>query len=166
MGMGSHQGLSLSIFYPQCLPLEPLGWSVGRDVALKQAELWVLVAAGWGDEFHVADGSLSGLMVDGPVDLAKVICLEDALPRSWYGFQTNLSAWPIVPLSFECRARILPGCSLWHWFEFPIDLSYFLTFGNKFGIKYFTWCLVWCMHAWYKNMKWHIMLKNIWPTLT
>ena len=28
----------------------------------------------------MADGSLSGRMVDGPVDLAKVMGLEDALP--------------------------------------------------------------------------------------
>ena len=45
-------------------------------------ELWVLVATGWGDEFHVADGSLSGRMVKGLVDLAKVMGLEDSLPRS------------------------------------------------------------------------------------
>ena len=25
----------------------------------------------------------------------------------------------------------------------------FLTLENKFGIKYFTWCLVWCMHGWH-----------------
>ena len=80
-------------------------------------------------------------MVEGPIDLARVMGLEDALPRSWYGLQTNLPVWPIVPLFLRCRARILPGCSLWHWFELPIGPPYFLTFGNKFCINYFTWCI-------------------------
>ena len=45
-------------------------------------ELWALFVAGWGNEFHVTDGSLSGRKVEGPVDLARVTGLEDALPRS------------------------------------------------------------------------------------
>ena len=45
-------------------------------------ELCALVVAGWSDKFHIADGSLSGRMVEGLVDLAKVMDLEDALPRS------------------------------------------------------------------------------------
>ena len=32
-----------------------------------------------------------------------------------------------------------------------ISLPYFLTLGNEFGIKNFTWYLVWCMHAWYEK---------------
>ena len=42
----------------------------------------MLVVAGWGDEFLVVDGSLSGRMVDRPVDLEKMMDLEDALPLS------------------------------------------------------------------------------------
>ena len=93
-----------------------------------------MVAAGWGNEFHVADGSSFGRMAEGPADLAKVMGLEDELPC----LQTNLSIWPIVPLSLRYRAQILLECFLWHRFELPIGLPYFLTFGNKFGIKYFT----------------------------
>ena len=48
----------------------------------KQAELWALVAVGWGDQFHVENGSLSERMIKGPVDLARVMGLEDALPQS------------------------------------------------------------------------------------
>ena len=48
----------------------------------KQTELRALVAAGWGDEFLMADDSLFGQMVEGPVDLAKVMGLEDALSQS------------------------------------------------------------------------------------
>ena len=92
-------------------------------------------------------------MVEGPVDLAMVTGLEDALPRFGCGIQMNLSIWPVVPLSLGCRARILLGCSLWHWFELSIGLPYFLTFENKFGIKHLTWCFVWCMHAWYKKYR-------------
>ena len=77
-------------------------------------------------------------MVEGLVDLAKVTGLEDAPPWFGYGLQTNLSIWPIVPLSLGYRAQILLECFLWHRFELPIGLPYFLIFGNKFGIKYFT----------------------------
>ena len=73
-------------------------------------------------------------MVEGPIDLAMVMGLEDELPC----LQTNLSIWPIVPLSLGYRAQILLEFFLWHRFELPIGLPYFLTFGNKFGIKYFT----------------------------
>ena len=45
----------------------------------------MLVAVGWGDELHMTDGSLSGRKVEGPVDLARVTSLEDALSRSLYG---------------------------------------------------------------------------------
>ena len=48
----------------------------------KQAGLWALVAEGRGDEFRVADGWLFGQMVECPFDLAGVMGLEDALPRS------------------------------------------------------------------------------------
>ena len=46
----------------------------------KQVKLWVLIAVGWGDEFLVSDGSSSGRMVEGPVDLTRVMGLEDGLP--------------------------------------------------------------------------------------
>ena len=108
-------------------------------------------AVGWSNKFHVADGSWSGWMVEGPVDSVRVMGLEDVPPQFWCGFQTDRSIWSIVLLSLECHAQILLECSLWHWFELPIRLPYFLTFGNKFGIKYFTWCLVWRMHAWYEK---------------
>ena len=42
--------------------------------------MWVLVVAGSSDGFLMADGSLSGRMVEGPIDLARVMGLEDALP--------------------------------------------------------------------------------------
>ena len=48
---------------------------------MKAGGAWALVVAGWDDEFHVANGSLSRRMVDEP-DLAKVMGLKDALPRS------------------------------------------------------------------------------------
>ena len=44
-----------------------------------------------------------------------------------------------APLTHAC---ILLEYSLWRWSELPNDLPYFLTFGNKFGIKYFTWCFL------------------------
>ena len=90
-------------------------------------------------------------MVEGPVDLARVMGLEDAPPRFRCDFQTSLSTWPVVLSSLGYHVRILLECSLWHWFELPIGLPYFLTFENEFGIKYFTWCLVGCMHAWYEK---------------
>ena len=87
-------------------------------------------------------------MIWGLVDLARVTSLENALPRSWYSLRTNLSVWPIVPLFLRYRAQILLECFLWHWFKLPIGLPYFLTFGNKFDIKYFTWCIAMpMMHA-------------------
>ena len=58
----------------------------------KQVELWVLVAAGLGDKRLMADGSLFGQRVEGPVDLAMVMGLEDELPC----LQTNLSIWSIA----------------------------------------------------------------------
>ena len=64
----------------------------------KQAELWVLVIAGWGDELRVADGSLFGQRAEGLVDVARAIGLEDALPY----LQTSLSIWPIAPPSLGC----------------------------------------------------------------
>ena len=42
----------------------------------------MLVIVGWGDKLHVTDGSLSGRKVEGPVDLARVTGLEDALSQS------------------------------------------------------------------------------------
>ena len=56
-----------------------------------------MVAAGWGDELHMADGSLFGQMVEGPVDVAKAMGLEDAPSY----VQTNLSIWPINPPSLR-----------------------------------------------------------------
>ena len=76
----------------------------------KQAELWVLVAAGWGDELRVADGSLFGQRVEGPIDVARAMGLEDALPY----LQTNLSIWLITPPSLGCCVQIFLGCSPWH----------------------------------------------------
>ena len=148
MRMGSHRGLSFSNFYLMSLHFEPFDWSTGRDVVLKVGGAVGLGCRRLGDQFCVADSSSSGWMVERPVSLTRVMGLEDALPWSWYGLQTNLSVWPIVPLSLGCHARILPGCFLWHWFELPIGLPYFLTFGNKFDIKYFTWCIAMhMMHA-------------------
>ena len=40
-----------------------------------------MAAAGWGDEFRVADGLWSGRMIERPVDLTRVLGLEDALLR-------------------------------------------------------------------------------------
>ena len=110
-----------------------------------------MAAIGWGNEFHVADGSWFRQMVEGPIDLTGVLGLEDAPPRFWYCFQTSLLVWPALFSSLRCHIRTLLESSLWHYFELPISLPYFLTFGNKFSIKYFTWCLIWCMHAWYEK---------------
>ena len=41
-----------------------------------------MVAAGWGDEFHVADGSSFGGMVEELADFVKVMGLADVLPQS------------------------------------------------------------------------------------
>ena len=73
-------------------------------------------------------------MVEGLVDLIEALGLGDE-PSC---LQTDLSIRPIVPLSLGYRVQILLECFLWHRFELPIGLPYFLTFGNKFGIKYFT----------------------------
>ena len=66
----------------------------------KQAKLWVSVVVGWGDEFHVADGSLSGRMVEGLVDLARVTGLENALPWSCQSGQSFLYLLDVVPEFF------------------------------------------------------------------
>ena len=39
----------------------------------------------------MADGSLFGQMVEGPVDVARAMGFEDALPWFGCGLQTNLS---------------------------------------------------------------------------
>ena len=50
-----------------------------------------MAVAGWGDEFRVTNGSWFRRMVEGLVDLTRVLGLEDALPRFLYCFQTSLS---------------------------------------------------------------------------
>ena len=90
-------------------------------------------------------------MVEGPVDLAMVIDLKNAPSVFWCGLQTDLSTSPDVLSPLGCHACILLEYSLWSWSKLSNSLPYFLTFGNKFGIKYFTWCFLWCMHASYKK---------------
>ena len=58
-------------------------------------DLWALVTEGWGDQYHVANGSSSGRMVEGLVDLVEVLGLGDE-PSC---LQTDLSIRPIVPSS-------------------------------------------------------------------
>ena len=148
MGMGSHRGLSLSIFRPLGLSLEPLGWLVGRDVTIKAGGAvgigchrlgrwvsrgrWLVVwTNGWGT-YWFGKG-------DGPRGCTASILI-------W----SSNKLVSLANRSFISRMSCpnFPGCSLWHWFELPIGLPYFLTFGNKFGIKYFTWCIaLHMMHA-------------------
>ena len=50
---------------------------MGRGVVLKAGG-----AVGWGDPFCVAGGSLFGQKIEGPIEVARVMGLEDALSRT------------------------------------------------------------------------------------
>ena len=148
MGMGSYRGLSLSIFCLQCLPFELLDWSVGRDVVMKAGGA---VGVGcrrlgrWAsrDRWLIIWTKSRGICWFGKGDRPRGCTASVSIWSS-----NKLVSLANRSLSFKCRARIFLRCSLWHWFELYIGLPYFLTFGNKFDIKYFTWCIAMhMMHA-------------------
>ena len=159
MGMRSHRGLSFSIFCPLGLPLEALGRSVGRDVVMKAGGAvglgcrrlgWSVPRGQWLVVWMNGRGTCRLGKGDGPQGCTASVLI-------W--FSNKL----VSPASHFFISWMSCSNTSWTFSMALIRTSHqsliLLTFENKFDIKYFTLCFVWCMHD-VRNMRWHVMLIN------
>ena len=138
MGIWSHWILSLPVFYPLGLPLEPLGWSTGRDVAMKAGRAVGIGCRGLGRWVSRGRWLVVWMNGRGTCWFDKDIGSRGCAAIVWMWFSNKFVN--LASHSFISRMSYLN--SFWkffrHWFELPIGLPYFLTLGNQFGSKYFT----------------------------
>ena len=158
MGIGSYQGLSLSVFCLLYLPFEQLGWSIGRDVDMEADTAvgigcrrlgrpipcgkWFVVGMnGWGlgrEAYWVGTG-------DGPRGCTVSVLM-------WFSnkFVNLINCSLISRMSCPNSSWMFFMVLIWASYRSPIFLN-LLEINSALSISLDVLSCVWCMHAWHER---------------
>ena len=161
MGMGSHRGLSLSIFCPLGLPFEPFDRSTGRDIAMKEGGAvglgcrrlgrsipcgkWLVVWTNGRRSCRFGQG-------DGPRG-----CIASVLIWSSNKLVNLAKRSFISRMSCPNSSWMFSMALIRTFHRSPVFLNLLeinLALSISLDVLYDA-----CMHD-MRNMKWHVMLKN------